>query len=72
KTEIGVSKRKRNLFAFMGGLLVIIGARMAGGCPSGHGLSGIAQLSISGFVSVIFFVIGGAISSNLIYKGGKK
>ncbi|MCK9475840.1 MAG: YeeE/YedE family protein [Candidatus Muirbacterium halophilum] len=72
KKEIGVSKRKRNLFAFMGGLLVIIGARMAGGCPSGHGLSGIAQLSISGFVSVIFFVIGGAISSNLIYKGGKK
>jgi uncharacterized membrane protein YedE/YeeE len=72
KAEIGTDKRKRMLIAFIGGILVIIGARMAGGCPSGHGLSGIAQLSVSGFVSVVFFVIGGAISSSVIYKGGKK
>merc|ERR1711916_203796 len=32
--------------SFVGGFLVLFGARLAGGCASGHGLSGIARLSV--------------------------
>lgn len=40
----------RGLMAFVGGFLILFGARLAGGCTSGHMLSGIAQLALSGFV----------------------
>lgn len=36
--------------AFLGGALIVFGARLAGGCTSGHIISGITQLSLSGFV----------------------
>lgn len=36
--------------AFFGGLLIIFGARLAGGCTSGHIISGITQLSISSMI----------------------
>ncbi|HNR13620.1 MAG TPA: YeeE/YedE thiosulfate transporter family protein, partial [Thermodesulfobacteriota bacterium] len=35
----------RAVGAFFGGILAMFGARMADGCPSGHGLSGLMQLS---------------------------
>ena len=37
---------------FVGGILLVFGARLAGGCTSGHGLSGMASLSIASFVTV--------------------
>jgi uncharacterized membrane protein YedE/YeeE len=36
--------------AFIGGFLIIFGARIAGGCTSGHIISGITQLSLSGMI----------------------
>ena len=36
--------------AFIGGFLIVFGARIAGGCTSGHIISGITQLSVSGFI----------------------
>ncbi|KAI9366017.1 hypothetical protein DFJ73DRAFT_792194 [Zopfochytrium polystomum] len=39
--------------AFVGGLLLVYGSRVAGGCTSGHGISGVAQLSLSSFVTVM-------------------
>lgn len=36
--------------SFVSGFLLLYGARMAGGCTSGHMMSGIMQSSISGFV----------------------
>lgn len=35
-----------------GGVLLAIGSRMAGGCTSGHGISGISLLSVSSFITV--------------------
>lgn len=45
------STRRRYAFAFGGGMLLLFGARLAGGCTSGHIISGITQLAVS---SVIF------------------
>ena len=36
--------------AFISGFLLLYGARMAGGCTSGHMMSGIMQSSVSGFI----------------------
>ncbi len=44
------SSKGRALGAFIGGFLILFGARLAGGCTSGHMLSGIAQLALSGFL----------------------
>jgi uncharacterized membrane protein YedE/YeeE len=41
---------RRYLRAFVGGFLFIFGARLAGGCTSGHLLSGTSQMAISGLV----------------------
>ena len=41
---------KRFLASFIGGILVLFGARLAGGCTSGHMISGMMQTSISGYL----------------------
>ncbi len=52
----GTSKTQRAFWAFAGGFLLIFGARMAGGCTSGHVLSGGMQLAFSSllFAAVVF------------------
>lgn len=44
------SKDRRYLNAFIGGFLLLFGARLAGGCTSGHIISGMTQLSVSAFI----------------------
>ena len=46
----GPSKTKRFAGAFLGGVLLLYGARMAGGCTSGHGISGGLQLAVSSYL----------------------
>lgn len=67
KDRFGDNQKKRAVVSFIGGLVSMFGARLAGGCPSGHGLSGMMQLSVSGLVSMIFFIIAGVIVANLLY-----
>lgn len=47
---------RRYLDAFVGGLLIVFGARLAGGCTSGHIISGMAQLAVSStiFAAAVF------------------
>src|SRR3546814_5329009 len=46
-------------FAFAAGFIMLFGARVADGCTSGHGLSGMAQLAISSFIAVAAMFAGG-------------
>ncbi|KAJ4415182.1 hypothetical protein N0V82_007483 [Gnomoniopsis sp. IMI 355080] len=39
--------------AFAGGFLMAVGSRLAGGCTSGHGISGLALLSTSSLVTMV-------------------
>lgn len=48
--RFGYSTVGRYLLAFVGGVLVLWGARLAGGCTSGHMMSGMMQTSISGYL----------------------
>lgn len=50
---------KEIFWALLGGFLLLYGARMAGGCTSGHMMSGIMQSSLSGLVfAVSVFAVG--------------
>ncbi|RQW83810.1 MAG: YeeE/YedE family protein [Geobacter sp.] len=70
QTRFGPVRWKRWLVAFIGGTIGMFGARLADGCPSGHGLSGSMQLAVSGFVALVCFFAGGMIVARLLYGGG--
>jgi hypothetical protein len=71
KKNLGSSPLKRGLYAFVGGIIAMFGARLAGGCPSGQ-MSSSILLSISGFLAMTMFFIVGIIVARLIYVGGAK
>lgn len=48
----GISNARRLVFAFFGGLFFVYGAQLARGCTSGAALSGMAVLSVAGFVTM--------------------
>ncbi len=57
----------QGLFFFVvGGFLVGFGTRYAGGCTSGHAISGLATLQWPSLVATIAFMAGGFISANLL------
>jgi uncharacterized protein len=56
--RFGESAAKRFAAAFFGGGLMVFGARVAGGCTSGHGISGTLQLAVQSwtFITLAFLV----------------
>ena len=58
----------RAVGAFLGGVVAMFGARLAGGCPSGHGLSGLMQMSVSGYLAMAGFFGAGLAAANLVYR----
>jgi uncharacterized membrane protein YedE/YeeE len=64
----GNSVAKRIIWSFIGGFILIIGARMAGGCTSGHILSGGMQLSLSSLAFAAFVFAGLLITGKYFYK----
>ncbi|MFU8780682.1 MAG: YeeE/YedE thiosulfate transporter family protein [Kiritimatiellia bacterium] len=72
RERFGASTGVRAVGAVLGGIVAMIGARLADGCPSGHGLSGLMQLSVSGFVALACFFGSGVVVAQLVFKGGKK
>ena len=68
--RFGPSRVRRWTAAFLGGVVLMFGARLADGCPSGHGLSGLAQIAVSGYVSLICFFLAGIVMARILYGGG--
>lgn len=54
--------------AFVGGIFMAFGARLAGGCTSGHGISGALQLSVGSWISLIAFFVGGVAAAMLLFR----
>jgi uncharacterized membrane protein YedE/YeeE len=55
------------LILLVGGLLIGFGSRYAGGCTSGHAISGLSNLQIPSLKAVIGFFIGGLIMTYFIF-----
>jgi uncharacterized protein len=58
----------RLVAALIGGILLGLGARWAGGCTSGHGISGSLQLSLASMVTAGCFFAGGIVTAMLLYR----
>lgn len=71
KDRLGDTYLKRGLLAFLGGIIAMIGARLAGGCPSGQ-MSSLILLSVSGLVAMVMFFAVGIITVRLVFRGGDK
>jgi uncharacterized membrane protein YedE/YeeE len=50
----------------LAGLLVGFGSRMGSGCTSGHGVLGLARLSLRSFVAVVTFLTAGVVTVSLV------
>ena len=59
EARFGDSIALRAALAFPGGMLIAFGARLAGGCTSGHGISGTLQLNVASWITVICIFVGG-------------
>ena len=58
----------RFLMALVGGIMMGLGARWSWGCTSGHGISGMAQLSLASLVAVMGFFIAGIGTAMIIFS----
>ncbi|MBN8419258.1 MAG: YeeE/YedE family protein [Verrucomicrobia bacterium] len=65
--RFGNSIALRGVIGFIGGVLMAFGARLAGGCTSGHGISGTLQLNAGSWLTVIFIFIGGIAAAMLLF-----
>ncbi len=65
--RFGQSVGLRLVVAFLGGGLMAFGARLAGGCTSGHGISGALQLSVGSWIALIGFFVGGVATAMLLF-----
>lgn len=68
ENNLGNNIMQRYLLAFFGGVLVLWGARLAGGCTSGHMMSGMMQTSISGYLFALGAFITAIPTAILVYK----
>lgn len=62
-----------NLFTMQGFLMIVVGgfmigfgSRYAGGCTSGHAISGLSNLQVPSLIATICFFIGGLLMANII------
>ena len=57
-----------NLVSVLGGLLVGFGSRLGSGCTSGHGVCGVARLSLRSFIATMIFIFFGFVTVFVIQK----
>ncbi len=69
-SRFGPSVAKRYVAAFVGGFILLFGARMAGGCTSGHGISGGLQLAVSSWTFFISMFISGVAMAAVLFGFG--
>ncbi len=65
--EFGTALSPRLIVALVGGVFMGFGSRWAGGCTSGHGISGTLQLAVSSWIVAICLFIGGIVTARLFF-----
>lgn len=66
--QFGSSNAKRLIAAFLGGVIIMYGARMAGGCTSGHGISGSLQLALSSWTFFLIMFAAGIVTALVLFR----
>jgi uncharacterized protein len=65
--RFGPSRPLRYTFAFVGGAILMFGARLAGGCTSGHGISGMLQLAVQSWIFTPLIFVTAMITAFLVF-----
>ena len=58
---------KSIILLVIGGFLVGFGARYAGGCTSGHAISGLSNLQLPSLIAVVGFFVGGLFMVHVLF-----
>lgn len=67
QSRFGSSRLLRYAAAFVGGVIMVFGARMAGGCTSGHGISGGLQLAVSSWTFFMAMFASGVVTAFALF-----
>ena len=63
---------RRLVWSFIGGFLLLFGARFGGGCTSGHMISGISQLAVSSLIFSAALFLSAIVTARWLYGDGGK
>jgi uncharacterized membrane protein YedE/YeeE len=61
-----MSSAKGLLLLLLGGFLIGFGTPYAGGCTSGHAITGLSNLQIPSLIAVIGFFLGGLVMAHFL------
>jgi uncharacterized membrane protein YedE/YeeE len=65
---IGLGPSGKLAWMFVGGLFIGFGTRLAGGCTSGHGIFGLANLERPSLITTASFMAAGILTTQVIYR----
>ena len=65
---IGLGPAGKLAWMFAGGLFIGFGTRLAGGCTSGHGIFGLANLELPSLLSTVSFMAAGIVTTQVVYR----
>jgi uncharacterized membrane protein YedE/YeeE len=68
RERFGPSVGTRMIAAFIGGVVIIFGARLADGCTSGHGISGALQLAVSSWTFFLVMFASGIVTAFILFR----
>jgi uncharacterized membrane protein YedE/YeeE len=63
----GIQDPKTWILLVAGGLLIGFGTRYAGGCTSGHAISGLSNLQVPSLIAVVGFFAGGLLMTHVFF-----
>jgi len=67
-TVVGLGHAGTLAWMFVGGLFIGFGTRLAGGCTSGHGIFGLANLERPSLITTITFMAAGIVTTQIVYR----
>ncbi len=67
--RFGALPGRRLVWSFIGGFILLFGARFGGGCTSGHMISGVSQLAVSSLVFSAALFTSAILTARLLYAG---
>ena len=65
---IGLGPAGKLAWMFVGGLFIGFGTRLAGGCTSGHGIFGLANLEMPSLITTVSFMAAGIATTQFVYR----
>ncbi len=70
--RFGESPVRRLVWSFLGGVLLLFGARFGGGCTSGHMISGVSQLAVSSLLFSAALFASAVLTARWLYGEGRR